>query len=165
MTAETSGCVRAYSPWCRVAWRAALWVLLFSPGIALCEFNPDIEQVREQFYRDLREPGHSHLGRGLLDRALEGYDGLREKAKDRFGLDWLVAHSYLYQRRSHGCNWANRNTRGCENWTNNSELDFLARWELVDSERFGKGSFNWMTSFIWRNATIRAGARVPQPPM
>jgi hypothetical protein len=40
-------------------WRAAIWILLFAPGIALCEFEPTIEEELEEFDFDLREPGET----------------------------------------------------------------------------------------------------------
>jgi hypothetical protein len=124
------------------------------PGIALGDFEATVKPELSEFDADRRDPGHTHLGRGLIDRALENnYDAWREEANESLGLDWAVAWSYLYQQRVRG---GGKNNRGGRNeWTNNSELDFLVNWDLVDSDRFGKGSLTYMLSYVWekRNYT------------
>jgi hypothetical protein len=117
-----------------------LLVALLIPAIALGDMEATVKQELEEFDVELRDPGYTHFGRGFIDRGLEGYDSLRDKANDRLGLDWLVAWSYLYQQHDQG---------GSNKWTNNSELDFLANWDLVNSERFGKGSLTYMLSYVW----------------
>ena len=134
-----------------------LSIFTFLAPAALADFQPTVEEELEWYEQALEEPGYTHFGRGPVDIALEPYDRAREWANTNLGLDWVVAYSYLYQHRSHGCEWANRNTKGCEKWTNNSELDFLARWDLVDSEQFGQGSFNFMTTYIWEKRDYTGG--------
>ena len=128
--------------------RAGLLLLaaLLLPGIALGDMEATVKQELHESEAELRDPGYTHFGRGFIDRGLEGYDALRDKANDQMGLDWLVAWSYLYQQHDQG---------GSNKWTNNSELDFLVNWDLVDSERFGKGSLTYMLSYVWekRNYT------------
>ena len=102
-------------------WSASLSSLFnftFLAPNALADFEPTVEKELEQQDRELREGGHTHLGRGPIDIVLEPYDALREKAKESLGLDWFVAYSYLYQHRSQG---------GNHKWLNNSELDALFR--------------------------------------
>lgn len=112
-----------------------------APG-ALANFEPTIEKELEEQDQEREEGGHTHLGRGVFDIALEPYDVLRERAKASLGLDWFAAYSYLYQHRTHG---------GEDTWTNNSELDILFSWDLLQDETFGDGSLNGMFSRIWEH--------------
>ena len=115
--------------------------LLFAPN-ARADFEPTVEKGLEEQDRELEEGRHTHLGRGLIDIVLEPYDALRERAKESLGLDWFVAYSYLYQHRSQG---------GNHKWTNNSELDALFVWDLVEHGSFGKGSLTGMASRVWEH--------------
>jgi len=127
--------------------------ILLLPTVALGDIEATVRQELKEFDAELSTPGHTHLGRGLLDRGLEGYDALRSRANEELGLDWYVGWSYLYQQRVRG---GGKNNRGGRNeWTNNSELDFLVNWDLVNSQRFGTGSLTYLASYVWekRNYT------------
>ena len=120
--------------------------ILFVPGLAIGDVSPDVRGDLEEFNSELRESGHTHFGRGLLDRGLEGYDKLRSVANES-GFDWSVGASYLYQAHDRGDG---------NQWTNNIELDVYMAWEnIVDSARFGKGSLTYLSSHVWetRNFT------------
>lgn len=129
-------------------------VVLVLPGTALAAVDADIEGELEDFEREQKEGGYTHLGRGPVDWALDksGYDALREKANEKLGLDWLIAYSLLAQRRSHS---------GSERSDFNSELDFAGEWELIKSKTFGTTSFTWLYSKIWNHYTdANASGRV-----
>ena len=127
-------------------------LLLLAPLLARADIGADLDVSLEEFEAAQQNPGYTHFGRGLLDRGLEGYDRLRDQARDKHGLDWFIAGSYLYQAHDRGDG---------DQWLNNFELDTLVNWDLVSSERFGKGSLTYMSSFVWekRNFTgFGAGA-------
>jgi hypothetical protein len=122
---------------------------LLLPTIALGDMGADVREELKEFDTELEEPGHSHLGRGFLDRGLEGYDALRDKANEKHDLDWYIAGSYLYQ--AHDRNLKN----GGKQWLNNFELDLMIAWDLVNSEKYGKGGLTYISSHVWekRNFT------------
>jgi hypothetical protein len=69
-----------------------LLVTLLTPGITLVAMEATVEKELQEFDAEVLDPGHTHLGPGLIDRALENnYDAWREEANRRYGLDWLVA--------------------------------------------------------------------------
>ena len=119
---------------------------LLLPVVALGDIEATAKQELKDYDTELREPGYAHFGQGFLDRSLEGYDTFRNKVNERHGLDWEVAWSYLYQHSGRG---------GRNKWTNNSELDVIANWDLVQSEQFGNGSLTYVLSYVWeeRNYT------------
>ena len=108
---------------------------LLLPVVALGDIEATAKQELKDYDTELREPGYAHFGQGFLDRSLEGYDTFRNKVNERHGLDWEVAWSYLYQHSGRG---------GRNKWTNNSELDVIANWDLVQSEQFGNGSLTYV---------------------
>lgn len=131
-------------------------VAVVLPGAALADFEADVEAELGGIDQEEQKGGHTHLGRGPVDWALDksGYDALREKAREKLGLDWLVAYSLLGQRRSHS---------GNDRSDFNSELDFLGEWELIKSKTFGTTSFTWLFSKVWNHYTdANAAGRVSE---
>ena len=124
--------------------------LVFIAPSALGDFEPTIEKELDEQDEEREVGGFTHIGRGVFDVALEPYDALRERANTSLGLDWMAAYSYLYQHRTHG---------GEDTWTNNSELDILFSWDLLEHESFGKGSLTGMFSRVWEH---RNGAKTSE---
>jgi hypothetical protein len=129
--------------------RSLFMVILLAPGLTMADMGANVIEELDEFDTELQEPGYTHLGRGFLDRGLEGYDALREKANDRHGLDWFIAGSYIYQAHDRDLK------DGGNQWTNNFELDVLVTWDLVNSDKYGKGGLTYMSSHVWekRNFT------------
>ena len=132
---------------------AGLSMVIFLAPQALADFEPKVEDSLDEQDQELQEGRHTHLGRGPIDYLLEPYDALREKAKESLGLDWFIAYSHLYQHRSHG---------GKDKWTNNSELDALFSWDLVDNDTVGKGSLTGMFSRVWERRNGATTAEVTE---
>ena len=132
---------------------AGLSMFLLLAPYARADFEPTVEKGIDEQDRELEEGRHTHLGRGPIDIVLEPYDALREKAKESLGLDWFVAYSYLYQHRSEG---------GNHKWTNNSELDVLFTWDLVDHDSLGRGSLTGMFSRVWEHRNGATTAEVTE---
>lgn len=132
---------RHFSYWLRWAVQVLVFAAALSlSGHALATMEATVEEELEQQDHHLKEPGHLHFGRGLLDRGLEGYDALREQANEEIGLDWLIAYSVIGQRRSHS---------GNKKSDVNSELDVLGSWQLIESTTFGTSSISWLYSKVW----------------
>lgn len=120
-------------------------VLALMPAIGLADPSPVIDDALEDLAADTAEGAHTHLGRGLLDRSLGGYDRFRDRITTDHGLDWIVQFSSMYQKRDGS---------GGKRWTNNHELDVMATWDLVDSQKYGKGSLNYVMTYVWEKRDL-----------
>lgn len=125
--------------WCLVA------TLVLMPAIGLADTTPTLEDSFEDRTQDLAKGAHTHFGQGLLDRALDPYDRFRGRVSEDHGFEWIAELSYMYQQRDGS---------GGKRWTHNTELDIGARWELVDSKRFGKGSLNYLMTYVWERRDL-----------
>jgi hypothetical protein len=101
------------------------------PPVPAAHADPDIEGSLDQIEAIRALPADALLGAGPARRLLGPYDRLRQSARESLGLDYLVYYSQLFQQ-------------GSEDLADDrllvGQLHALARWELLEHERFGESA-------------------------